>query len=729
MFPLSPNQDFPPLPRKARLGRFLAFVFLVVATLPVSAAAPVSQVAYVWAPTSTADSSSHSFGSVVALAGNDTIVGYPRDATGGSNAGSVYVYHGQAGSLSNTQVLRPSDAHAGNIFGVKVVAAGGVLLVRAADVEPANGARAAHWYSFQRSSSGTWTEEASWHTPAMISSMFMGAAGALSADGQTAALTTWVNGTAQYVYIYHHHAQGSWALGQTIYHPTDPDMYWFGKSATFGPDFLAVGGHSKLPDGHSGGVMTYLLGASGEYGRPQKISPPDPAAEMGFGAALAAYGDYLVVGAPSDSRPATTAGSAYVYHRGSDGRWISVQKLGPNPTIGGENFGYSLALTRDFLAVGAPLDGHDAHDQGAIYEFSLCSPGNWASMGRVAGSPGKAGDMFGYAVAASGEQVAVTATSNTTGRAYLLQEPSPPPAGCQLAQAPLQSGGQTGSQSQGAGSSSSSGAGTQNGGSGSSGSGSSGNSPTSSTGSTETDGSSGSQSSDASGASVTADVQWVRIPWPCSAYTYRFAAVANSTAAEWDYGDGTLAAGLRTNHTYASAGRYPVNVTLHLQDGTLRNVTSVLDAQPGCGTTGTAPTQATFASGMITWSVPETCSAVSLHGNASGSSYQWDFGDATFGEGADVNHTFAANGMYQVHLLVRDSDGNPIGLYEARINAPSACPHRDPGATQPLTSARPPTPATTGTSTRTSVAPSFALVLGAIGISALAMARRLLPTK
>ncbi len=109
-------------------------------------------------------------------------------------------------------------------------------------------------------------------------------------------------------------------------------------------------------------IPTLVGGTATRVLRPvQVLAPSDAALGYGedFGASVAISGDWLVVGAPRDDELEGDAGAAYVFRR-QGARWIEHQKLHGLPLFG-ETFGASVGISGDWIVVGAPA----AYDIGA----------------------------------------------------------------------------------------------------------------------------------------------------------------------------------------------------------------------------------------------------------------------------------------------------------------------------------------------------------------------------
>jgi PKD repeat protein len=118
---------------------------------------------------------------------------------------------------------------------------------------------------------------------------------------------------------------------------------------------------------------------------------------------------------------------------------------------------------------------------------------------------------------------------------------------------------------------------------------------------------------------------------------------------DWDFGDGSTAAGVTPSHTYAETGSYAVTLT-------------VTDDQ---GATGSTTKSVKVGNEAPTADFISLCSGLSCawDGNYSSDpdgtivSYHWDLGDGTEKTVAMPSHTYAADGTYTVVLTVTDDQG------------------------------------------------------------------------
>ncbi|MBK9264342.1 MAG: FG-GAP repeat protein [Polyangiaceae bacterium] len=136
-----------------------------------------------------------------------------------------------------------------------------------------------------------------------------------------------------------------------------------------------------------------------------KIVAPNGKPSDLFGFSVAMSGDTIIIGTPYEDSAAQDAGAAYVFVR-KNGDWLFEQKL-VAPDFGATRwFGYSVAIDGDNAIVGSPQADGNMLDAGAAYVFSRTN-GSWSALPKIVASDGKPSDMFGHAVAISGNSLLV----------------------------------------------------------------------------------------------------------------------------------------------------------------------------------------------------------------------------------------------------------------------------------------------------------------------------------
>jgi hypothetical protein len=152
-----------------------------------------------------------------------------------------------------------------------------------------------------------------------------------------------------------------------------------------------------------------------------KLTSPNPEPLGYFGFSTAIDGDFIVVGAYNEDEDAGggmvfgNAGAVYVYQLQPNGDWQMMQRLVSDDPDDGDLFGYSVALSGDYLLVGAWSEDHDANgnntmnNAGSAFVFERQPNGTWNLVEKLVGSDRAPGDEFGKQVDIRGEYAIIGA--------------------------------------------------------------------------------------------------------------------------------------------------------------------------------------------------------------------------------------------------------------------------------------------------------------------------------
>jgi len=227
------------------------------------------------------------------------------------------------------------------------------------------------------------------------------------------------------VYVFERDANGSWFQVSKLL-PTDGAAGdRFGIEVSLDGERLAIGAHQDDDNGSfSGSAYVFEHRGKGAWLEVSKLLPPDGQWGDRFGISVSLDGDRLAVGAHEDDDNGTESGSAYVFDRDDDGDWFIVGKLLPLGAQPNDHFGFSVSLDEDRVAIGAYQD--DPRRPGSAYVFERDQDGNWFEIGKLLSLDGRRGDQFGISVSLDGDRLAIGAnqrneSGSDSGSAYLFE--------------------------------------------------------------------------------------------------------------------------------------------------------------------------------------------------------------------------------------------------------------------------------------------------------------------
>jgi len=416
------------------------------------------------------------FGYGVALSNDTLVVGAPQErsnATGvngdqannsGNNAGAVYVFTRSGGNWTQQAYLKASNTNAWDEFGTSVAIAGDTLAVGApgedSNATGVNGnqldnsaLKSGAVYVFTRSN-GTWSQQAYLKASNTEAGDNFGIN--LTLSGDTLAVgaytedsnATGVDGNqadnsrpdsgAVYVFT---RSGGTWS--QQAYLKASNAGGLFGYNLSVSGDTLAVAapwedsnatgvnGNQANNSAPDAGAVYVFTRTAGVWSQQAYLKGSNTEAGDRFGQGLALDGDTIAAGARFEASAATgingdetnntspNAGAVYIFNR-TGGVWTQQAYLKASNSGAGKNFGGSVTIAGDIVAVGSRLedsnatgiDGNQADntapDSGAVYVFTR-SGGAWTQKAYLKASNTGAGAEFGENVALSGNSLAVGA--------------------------------------------------------------------------------------------------------------------------------------------------------------------------------------------------------------------------------------------------------------------------------------------------------------------------------
>ncbi len=358
------------------------------------------------------------FGKSVAVSGNYSIIGAWTDDERGPEAGAAYIYF-RADEKTDHWILKErllaSDGEAFNNFGGKVAIEGDYAFVAAQGNDDFAGAI----YIFKREAEGedVWTEIQKITAPDKSSGDYFGTS--ITVNNGRMAVGAYGEDdkgrSAGAVYTYELN-EDQWKFETKIHDQEGAANDRFGSSVVLNQNTLIVGANR---DNKAGSIIIFEKKESG-WNQTLKIFSSDGKAKDRFGCSLALSGDYLAVGADGAEG---FMGAVYIFEKnlGGANNWGEVKKIQPIDADSDDRFGKTIAMSGNYLLVGS--EGHEM-GMGATYLFRKDKEGEnqWGLANKMNAMDGSPRDLFGSSVAMSGEDIFIGAyQSDRKGGAYVFR--------------------------------------------------------------------------------------------------------------------------------------------------------------------------------------------------------------------------------------------------------------------------------------------------------------------
>lgn len=344
------------------------------------------------------------FGQSLQMDATQLIVGAPRRRVAAlPEVGAVQVFAREESGLSFRQLIEPPDGSVDDRFGLSLALDGDWLAIGAPRKREA-GVEVGAVYVYRRGSNGLWSLKAqlrpaqaaagdafgfalSWHPQALV-------VGAPGRDNQVSDVGA--------LWFFERTATGVGA-GQSLL-GTVPGARLGSALAVWQGQVMA-----GAPDAGAGDVRAVARAADGSWGLGAALVVPGRAPGDRFGAALAAAGDRLAVGAPNTN---AIEGAVYLIVGRPD--LVASSERYAAPLAGRvDRLGVSVALTASGVLAGADLfDVGVNSSQGQVREFRTNASAQPVTV--IDQGDGYSLDRFGNAVAMRGDTALVAAFLENT---------------------------------------------------------------------------------------------------------------------------------------------------------------------------------------------------------------------------------------------------------------------------------------------------------------------------
>ena len=342
------------------------------------------------------------FGGAVAADGDRVVIGAIGDRTvTGEQRGAAYVFRKESSKwVFEARLEGTSQTEA---FGTSV-AIQGDLIVIGSPYEWIDGIRGrGAVYIFRRNANNDWTLEKRIARPEQTQNLRLGQSVAI--DGDTIAATMWptVNATGS-IHIFRR-VNDDWVDEAILRDETGIYSNGIGLNVDISGNTVVAGEQfGQSTKGVEGGAVIVFIRSGSTWTMQARIPGPVPA-DTRFGTSTSIVADRLIVGAPSDEQnePLAFRGAVHIYSR-QGGEWVWKQKLRGFGAEGWQGFGTALDASGDRLVVGAPSATFGTGGEpGAAYFFRREGE-VWVNGGRLIATDTHFSNTYGTSVAIAGNR-------------------------------------------------------------------------------------------------------------------------------------------------------------------------------------------------------------------------------------------------------------------------------------------------------------------------------------
>ncbi len=321
-----------------------------------------------------------SFGYACDMDGDVIIVGAPFDDDNAANSGSAYIYRYSGSVWLLEEKLTADEKSYEDRFGSAVGVDGDWAMAGAHQKNSFQGAV----YIF-RKMSGDWVQQQVLTASDGDADDFFGEA--LDIDGNRAAISASNHDDKGAVYIFQFDGN-AWNEEQKLTAPDGNSGDHFGKKGLcLEGDLLIIGAPNDSEPFSSSGSAYVFVYDGGSWSLQQKLTASDPGTNDFFGFSASAEGDAIFIGAYGVD---DHTGAVYVFEQ-QGGLWTEQQKIYAGDYAFYDFFGYACDIHEGYLCVSSP---QNFSRRGALYTF-IFQAGSWVQQKKITASDAAADDSLG----------------------------------------------------------------------------------------------------------------------------------------------------------------------------------------------------------------------------------------------------------------------------------------------------------------------------------------------
>ncbi len=192
-----------------------------------------------------------------------------------------------------------------------------------------------------------------------------------------------------------------------LIHPSVNQYDRFGQTVDMCETYMVVGASGNDTYGAEAGTVYVFRYDTDRWVADGQLFAEDARSYSQFGRSVAVTEDYIAIAALDPQKQNKVGGVVYIFERGDNG-WQQAARLTALDALLAEDFGSSLAINDNLVLIGAKKDSENGKDAGAAYLFEKMN-GSWKESVKLIASNGDSGDRFGSSVGLSEEFLVVGA--------------------------------------------------------------------------------------------------------------------------------------------------------------------------------------------------------------------------------------------------------------------------------------------------------------------------------